>query len=196
LFIVLLTIPSWAGCGEAPAPQAPPQAAPPASAEAPAAPAASDPAPAATPEQPAPPPAPPKPGKEKIVGKWQFSFEGDPKAKADEAAKKKFPKEKDQAKRDAFVQKIADDAAGEWIEFGDGYYVSHTTPKGKDKVVLKVKYDIGSDDSTKIAMKPVGEDEVSKKQLKDVEFAITFTDDNTIAMVDPKKNMMMVFKRK
>ena len=140
-----------------------------------------------------PPPA--RPGKEKIVGQWQFSFEGDPKAKADEAAKKKFPKDKDQAKRDAFVQKIADEAALEWIEFADGYYVSHTTPKGKDKVILRIKYEIGSDDNTKVSLKPTGKDEISKKTVKEVEFAISFTDDNTIAFVDPKKGTL-VFKRK
>jgi hypothetical protein len=194
--VVLMTVPAWAACSEDPAPQPPPQ--PTAAATADPAPATAaptaDPAPPATAAE--PPPPPPKPGKEKIVGKWQFSFEGDPKAKADEAAKKKFPKDKDQAKRDAFVQKIADEAAGEWIEFADGYYVSHTTPKGKDKVVLKVKYDVASDDNTKVSLKPNGKDEISKKELKDVTFAVSFTDDNTIALVDAKKNMTLVFKRK
>jgi hypothetical protein len=194
--VALLTIPAWAACGEEPAAQPPPQpSAAPSAEPAPVA-ATAEPAPPPPPEPAPPPPPPPKPGKEKIVGKWQFSFEGDPKAKADEAAKKKFPKDKDQAKRDAFVQKIADDAAGEWIEFVDGAYVSHTTPKGKDKVVLRVKYEIGSDDNTKISMKPVGKDEISKKVPKDVVWAISFTDDNTIALVDPKKGMTLIFKRK
>jgi type IV secretory pathway VirB10-like protein len=194
--VALLTIPAWAACGEEPAAQPPPQpsAAPAVEPAPPPAVVTAEPTP--PPAEPAPPPAPPpKPGKEKIVGKWQFSFEGDPKAKAEEAAKKKFPKDKDQAKRDAFVQKIAEEAALEWIEFAEGHYVSHTTPKGKDKIILKVKYEIGSDDNTKIGMKPSGKDEISKKELKNVEWSITFTDDNTIAIVDPKKGTL-VFKRK
>src|SRR5262249_51031779 len=109
--------------------------------------------------------------------------------------KKKFPKEKDQPKRDAFLQKIADEAAGEWIEFADGYYVSHVTAKGKDKVILKIKYEVTKDESSKLTMKPAGKDEISKKELKD-EVSVAFTDENTIAMLDPKKKMTLVFKRK
>lgn len=194
--VVLLAAPAWlAACSETPPAEPPPQP-PPAPVQS-AEPAAAAPAVTAAPEvAPTPPPAPPKPGKEKIVGKWQFSFEGDPKAKADEDAKKKFPKDKDQAKRDAFIAKIADQAGGEWIEFVDGSYVSHVTDKGKDKIILKIKYEITKDDNTKISMKPTGKDEISKKELKIDEIAVSFTDDNTIAMVDPKKKMTLVFKRK
>ena len=162
------------------------------------APASAEPAPTVAPSASAavePPPAPAKPGKEKIVGAWQFSFEGEPKAKAEAEAKKKFPKDKDQAKRDAYLKKVEEEAAGEWIEFNDGHYVSHTTVKGKDKVVLKIKYDVTKDDNTALTMKPVGKDEISKKEIKD-EVTLTFVDDNTIHMVDPKKKMTLVFKRK
>ena len=194
---VLLIAPVWAGCGgETPsAEQAVQPPATPVTAEAQV-------APPPTAETVAPPPTaetppPPKPGKDRIVGKWQFSFEGDPKAKAEEAAKKKFPKDKDQAKRDAQLAKIADAAAGEWIEFADGYYVSHVTEKGKDKVILKVKYDVTKDDAGKISMKWTGKDEISKKEPKTKdEVAVTFTDDNTISLFAPDKQINLVFKRK
>jgi hypothetical protein len=194
--VVLLTVPAWIAACETPPADPPPQ---------PAATAPADPTPppvvTADPTPPAPavveaPPPPPKPGKEKIVGQWQFSFEGDPKDRADADAKKKFPKDKDQAKRDALVSKIAAEAAGEWIEFVDGYYVSHVTVKGKDKIIVKVKYDVAKDESSKISMKPTGKDEISKKPLKIDEVSVAFTDDNTIALADPQKKMTLVFKRK
>ena len=192
--MVLLTVPAWlAACADPPPAEPPPQPAAQPAPEPPAAPPTADVTP---PQPPAAPEPPPKPGKEKIVGKWQFSFEGDPKARAEDDAKKKFPKDKDQAKREAHLKKIADAASGEWIEFKDGYYVSHVTLKGKDKVVLKVKYDVSKDENTKLSMKPNGKDEISKKELpKDVEFAIGFADDNTIQLVDPKKGMTLTFKR-
>lgn len=196
--VVLLSIPAWiVACGpEAPTPELPQNAT--AAAEVAPPPTATA-AVTADPTPPTPPPVvapPPKPGKEKILGKWQFSFEGEPKAKAEEDAKKKFPKDKDQAKRDAFVQKVGEAAAGEWIEFEGGYYVSHTTDaKGKDKVVLKVKYDVTKDDSAAISMKAAGKDEISKKELKD-EVSVSFKDDNTISMFDAKKKMNLTFKRK
>jgi hypothetical protein len=196
LAVCFLALQLSACAGEEPPAQSPPPPATSANAEpTPAAPAttekaATEPAPAAAAPEP-----PPKPAKEKIVGKWQFSFEGDPKSKAQADAEKKFPKEKDQAKRDAFMQKIADEAAGEWIEFADGYYVSHVTVKGKDKVVFKVKYDVAGDDNTKLTLKPSGKDEISKKAAKD-ELAIAFNDDLTITVNDPKKKMALVFKKK
>lgn len=197
--VLVFAVPAWAvACAETPPPEVAPQ--PAATADATAAPTA-DPAPTAAPtaapaaDPPAAQAPPPKPGKERIVGKWQFSFEGEPKANAEAEAKKKFPKDKDQAKRDAHLKKIADEAAGEWIEFEGGYYISHTTPKGKDKVVAKIKYEVAKDDANALTMKPTGKDEVSKKELKD-EVSITFTDDNTIHMVDPRKKITLVFKRK
>lgn len=194
--VALMIVPVWlAACADPPAPEAPPQPTADHAAATTAAPTVAETAAPAPTPPPAPEP-PPKPGKERIVGKWQFAFEGDAKAKAEADAKKKFPKDKDEKKRDDFVKKVADEAAGEWIEFADGHYVSHVTAKGKDKVVLKVKYEITKDESGKVVMKPVGKDEISKKELKDVEFTVNITDDNTIALVDPKKNMTLVFKRK
>lgn len=159
-FVMLLTVSALAvACSDPPAVETPPQptsepapTAAPTAAEtaAPTATAAATAAPTATAAVEAPPP--PKPAKEKIVGKWQFSFEGEPKAKAEEAAKKKFPNDKDQAKRDAEIKKIEEAAAGEWIEFADGYYVSHVTEKGKDKVVAKMKYDVVKDESTSLTI--------------------------------------------
>lgn len=202
-FVMLLSVSALAvACGDPPPVETPPQptgepaaTAAPTAAEtaAPTATAAMTAAPTATAAVEAPPP--PKPAKEKIAGKWQFSFEGEPKAKAEEAAKKKFPKDADQAKRDAEVKKVEEAAAGEWIEFADGYYISHVTEKGKDKVVLKVKYDVVKDENTALTMKPNGKDEISKKELKD-EVTVTFKDDDTISMVDPGKKITLVFKRK
>ena len=93
------------------------------------------------------------------------------------------------------MKKVEEAAAGEWIEFADSFYVSHVTEKGKDKVVLKVKYDVVKDENTSLTMKPNGKDEISKKELKD-EVTVTFKDDDTISMVDPGKKITLVFKRK
>ena len=193
--VALMVVPGWA-CSETPPAEPPPQA--PAVTAEPA-----PPPPLSATAQVAPPPTaepvvappPPKPGKEKIQGAWAFSFEGDPKTKAEADAKKKFPKDKDQAKRDDMLKKVADAAAGEWIEFKDGYYISHTTVKDKDKVVLRVKFDFTKDDPSAVTLKPSGKDEISKKEIN-AEMTITFVDDNTISLVDPKKNMTLIFKRK
>src|SRR5262245_27787654 len=104
-FVMLMTVSAWGvACSDTPQVENPPQPSGTASAEpAPTATAMETAMPTAAPTT-APtatatatveaPPAP-KPGKEKIVGSWQFSFEGEPKAKAEEEGKKKFAKEKD-----------------------------------------------------------------------------------------------------
>jgi hypothetical protein len=143
------------------------------------------------------PPAPaPKPGKELIVGMWQFDFSGEPRAAAEAEAKKKAGK--DEKKLAALMKETEEAAAGEWIEFtADAMYISHITEKGKDKVILKVKYEITKDEKGTIVMKPAGKDEISKKEMpKDVEIPVTFKDDKTIEMKDPKKKMTLIFKRK
>jgi hypothetical protein len=201
-FVMLLTASALAAaCSDPPPAENAPQpvdtaaaTAAPVETAAPTATAAATAAPTATAAAMAPAP-PAKPGKEKIVGKWQFSFEGEPKAKAEEEGKKKFAKEKDTKKFDAYIKGIEESAAGEWIEFVDGFYVSHVTEKGKDKIVLKIKYDVSKDDNTSVTMKPNGKDEISKKELKD-EVTVTFKDDDTISMVDPGKKITLVFKRK
>jgi hypothetical protein len=206
-FVMLFAASAWAvACSDTPpadnAPQptgaATTEAAPPAdTGAAPAATpttAASAPPAATTAAVEAPPPA--KPAKDKIVGKWQFAFEGDPKTKAEEEAKKKFPKDADQAKRDAEIKKVEEAAAGEWIEFTADSYVSHVTEKGKDKVVLDAKYEIVKDENTSLTMKP-GKDKpkVGKLDPK-TEITVKFRDDNTIEMKDPVRNITLVFKRK
>ena len=206
--VLALTLSGWAmGCSDTPQADNPPQptgsatataaptametAAPTATAAVTAAPTASATAEAAT-----PPPAPPKAGKEKIIGKWQFSFEGEPKAKAEEEGKKKFAKEKDSKKFDAFMKAQEEAAAGEWIEFSADTYTSHVTEKGKDKVVLEVKYEIVKDDNTTLVTKP-GKDKpkVGKAQPAGTEITTTFKDDNTIEMMDPVKKIKLVFKK-
>ncbi|WP_170229420.1 hypothetical protein [Polyangium fumosum] len=169
---------------------------PPAETTPPPAPTAAAPAPEAAPA-PAPEPAPaPKPGKERIVGQWQFDLSGEPRAAAEAEAKKKAGK--DEKKYAALIKETEDAAAGEWIEFtADSMYVSHITEKGKDKVILKVKYEVAKDENGAIVMKPSGKDEISKKEMpKDLEIAVTFKDDKTIELKDPKKKMTLVFKRK
>ncbi len=156
----------------------------------------SEPAPTATPTaEPKPTPPAPKPAKERIQGKWQFSFEGEPKAKKEEELKKKFAKEKDTKKFDAEMKTVMDQAATEWIEFADGTYTSHVGDKGKDKVVMKVKYEVAKEDGNKLTLKGAGKDEISKKDMKE-EISVNLVDDNTLEMVDPKKKMTLVFKRK
>jgi hypothetical protein len=143
-------------------------------------------------------PAAPKPGKERIVGKWQFDFSGEPRAAAEADAKKKAGK--DDKKLAELMKEIEATAGGEWIEFTappEAQYISHITEKGKDKVILKVKYEVTKDENGTLVMKPAGKDEVSKKDLpKDLEIPVTFKDDNTIEMKDPKKKMTLIFKRK
>jgi hypothetical protein len=206
-FVMLFAASAWAvACSDTPPAENPPQGAPTTTAEA-TPPVDTGAAPTAAPSAAmtaapaassaaveAPPPA--KPGKDKIVGKWQFSFEGEPKAKAEEEAKKKFPKDADQAKRDAEVKKIEEVAAGEWIEFTADTYTSHVTEKGKDKVVLEVKYEVVKDDNTTLTTKP-GKDKpkVGKVDPK-MEITTKFRDDNTIEMKDPVKGITLVFKRK
>lgn len=191
------------GGGEVPQAETPPPPPPPAETTPPPAettpPATAAAAPAPTEAAPAPAPeaAPaPKPGKERIVGQWQFDFSGEPRAAAEADAKKKAGK--DEKKYAALMKEIEDAAAGEWIEFTtDSMYVSHVTEKGKDKVILKVKYDVAKDENGTVVMKPAGKDEISKKEMpKDLEITVMLKDDKTLELKDPKKKMTLVFKRK
>jgi len=191
------------GGGETPQADTPPQPpvdAKPAPTETTPPPATTEAAPAPT--QAAPTPAPeqaapaPKPGKERMVGQWQFDFSGEPRTAAEADAKKKAGK--DEKKFAALMKEYEDAAAGEWIEFtADSMYVSHITEKGKDKVILKVKYEVTKDEAGTVVMKPAGKDEISKKEMpKDLEITIMLKDDKTLEMKDPKKKMTLVFKRK
>lgn len=211
-FVLALTVSGWAvACSDTPQADNPPQ--PTGSATASAAPTAMEtaaptataavtaaPTATATAEAATPPPVV-KTGKEKIVGKWTFSFEGEPKAKAEEEAKKKFAKEKDAKKQEAAIAKhmkeVEDAAAGEWIEFTADTYISHVTEKGKDKVVYEGKFEIVKDDNTNFVTKP-GKDKpkVGKAPPAGTEITTTFKDDNTIEMMDPVKKIKLVFKRK
>lgn len=205
-FVLALTVSGWAvACSDTPQADNPPQPTGTATASAaptvmetaaPTATAAVTAAPTATAEAVTPPPVV-KTGKEKIVGKWQFSFEGEPKAKAEEEGKKKFAKEKDTKKFDAYMKGIEEAAAGEWVEFTADTYTSHVTEKGKDKVVFEGKFEIVKDDNTTLVAKP-GKDKpkVGKAPPAGTEITTTFKDDNTIEMMDPGKKMKLVFKRK
>lgn len=204
-FVLAFAVSGWAvACSDTPPADNPPQ--PTASATASAAPTAMEtaaptatataaPTATATAAEVTPPAPAPKPGKEKILGKWQFSFEGEPKAKIEEEGKKKFAKEKDTKKFDAWMKQHEDEAAGEWIEFTADTYTSHVTEKGKDKVVFEGKYEIVKDDNTTLVAKP-GKDKpkVGKIDPK-AEITTTFKDDNTIEMMDPVKKIKLVFKR-
>lgn len=193
-----------AACGGSTPPPEPPPSAPetPSEPAAPATPAPTDQAApaggdAAKPAEPAaaaPTPAP-KPAKEKIIGQWQFEFVGEPRTAAEAEAKKKAGK--DEKKYEQILKDIETAAKSEWIEFtADGYYVSHVADKdGKDKVIFKVKYEVAKEEGNTLTMKPVGKDEISKKEIK-AEVPVTFKDDNTIDMKDPSKKMTLTFKRK
>ena len=199
-FVMLLSVSALAvACGDPPPPENPPQpTAVPTAEPAPTAAVTAEPEPAPTATAVVEAPPPPKPAKERVVGTWTFSFEGDVKAKKEEELQKKFAKEKDEAKRAAKVEeelkKIEAEAAGEWVEFTDGYCVSHITEKGKDKVILKVKYEIVKEEADSVTMKAGGKPEVGKMDPK-MEVTVTLKDDNTLQMPDPKKGNL-IFKRK
>jgi hypothetical protein len=190
-----------AGCGEPATPEVAPQ--PSASpTDAPVAPPAmtSEVAPAptttATAEVAPPPAAPAKSAKDKWIGKFAQDFQGDVKDAFETDAKKKFAKEKDTKKHDDAMKKIVDALALNTIE---NTADTHTfTQKGK--VAHKIKFEVsGKDDPSMLTIK-LGKDEATKKDLKGLEVAITFTDDNTFSMKDPtakdpKKAQTVFFKR-
>jgi len=189
-----------AACGDPVTPEVPPQpsamptdvpAAPPSAmpevAPTPTAAVSADPAPAA---------APAKAAKEKWVGKFAQDFQGEVKDAFEADAKKKFAKEKDTKKHDDAMKKVVDALALNTIE---NTADTHTfTQKGK--VVHKIKFEVsGKDDPSMLTIK-LGKDEATKKDLKGLEVAITFTDDNTFSMKDPtakdpKKAQTFFFKR-
>jgi hypothetical protein len=197
-FVMLLSVSALAvACGDPQPAENPPQPTNVPTAEpAPTMTATAEPEPAPTAAVETPPP--PKPATERIAGTWTFSFEGDVKAKKEEELKKKYAKEKDEAKRAAKIEedlkKIEAEAGGEWVEFKDGHYVSHVTEKGKDKVVLKVKYAVVKEEANSVTMKADGKPEVGKMDPK-MEVTVTLTDDNTLQIPDPKKGNL-IFKRK
>jgi hypothetical protein len=175
-----------AACGgEAPPPETPPPP-PPAAPEPPAAPA--EPA-AAGPgaegpaggkkEEPAPAP---KAAKDKVQGKWGFDFSGEVRAKAEEDAKKKAgAADKDGKKFQELMKKEEDKHAKQHMEVsGDTWTVFDG-----DKPVMKVHYDIGKDEGSTLTIK-LGKDEVTKKDWKGQELVVSFKDDNTISVPDPK----------
>jgi plastocyanin len=182
------------GCDTPPA-EAPPQASGAPSAEpAPATSAAVEappPAVSAAPAEAPPPPA--KPAKDKFVGKFVQDFSGEVKETADAAAKKAAgKKDADNKKYNAAMDKAGAAVATNTLENTGDTFVW----KVKDKAAHTVGYTVSSkaDDPANLTIK-LGKD--GKKDLKGVEVAITFSDDNTFSMKDPfsKKPATLVFKR-
>jgi len=205
-FVMALTVSAWAvGCGDNQKVENPPQATTgpatmdtgPATTAAPATSsvaATTSSAPATSSETVAQPP-PVRPAKEKIVAKWQVTWDGDVRQKHEDEAKKKFAKEKDSKKSDAFLQKFKDEVAGEWIEFTADSLVWHKTEKGKDKVAIETKYKINKSDDTTLSASPDGKPKTGKVDAK-AEFAITFRDDSTIELKDPVSKETFVLTKK
>lgn len=148
----------------------------------------------ATAETPPPPPA--KQAKEKLVGKFTQSFEGDVKDAADAAAKKAAGKaDKDGKKYNAAMEKATK-------AFNDNASTVENTDKTltwslKGKPAHSVTIEIGSGDTGSVTIKLMKD---GKTDLKGREVAITFSDDDTFSMVDPfakdpKKAQKLVFKR-
>src|SRR5262245_30667547 len=176
---------AFAACGgEAPPPETPPP--PPPAAPEPAAggaePAAAG---AGAPEAAAPKkeeaPAP-KPGKDKIQGKWGFDFSGEVRAKAEEDAKKKAgANDKDGKKFQDLMKKEEEKRAKNHIELTADTLILYDG----EKPTAKIHYDVGNDAGSTLTIK-LGKDEVSKKDHKGKELTITFKDDNTISVPDLK----------
>ena len=186
-----------AACGgEAPPPETPPPP-PPAAPEPPAAsaepasagPGAEGPG-AGKKEEPAPAP---KPAKDKVQGKWGFDFSGEVRAKAEEEAKKKAgANDKDGKKFQDLMKKEEDKHAKQHMEVTADTW----TVFDGDKPVMKVKFEVGKDEGNTLTIK-MGKDEVTKKDYKGQELVVTFKDDNTISVPDPKdaKKPASSFKR-
>jgi hypothetical protein len=190
------------GCGGAEAENPPPTTPPPAPAQTDTAPAGVTPSPADTGTAQAPikkeePAAPaPKPLKERIVGVWQLDFSGDVKTTAETDAQKKAGK--DEKKLADLMKKAQETTAKDKLE---------TTSEAiiwwdGEKTVSKAKYEIVKEDpaTNTIIVKRVGKDEITKKDAPPAELSITFKDDNTIELRDPrekdqKKAKLLVYKK-
>jgi LysM repeat protein len=196
--LLALSTALMAGCGDPVTPEVPPQP----SAAVPEVPSA---IPSAVVDTPAPPasgtaeppvaPTPVKTAKEKFVGKFAQDFQGDVKDAFEATAKTKFAKEKDSKKHDAAMKAIVDGLAQTTIEnTGD----THTFSV-KGKPVHSIKFEIAKDEASALTIK-LGKDATTKKDLKNAEITITFTDDNTFSVKDPfakdpKKAQTLFFKR-
>jgi hypothetical protein len=191
---MLLTIPALVvACGSpAPVESPPAPAAAPAGTTAPAAVSAT---PTAAPAATAAAEAPrEKPVKEKIIGKWELLLKGDVLKKAFKEAAAKSPRSNEKHWWDEQRGRIAAEVAREWVELADGWFISHFTDKGSDKVVLKVKYEVVKEDGASVTIKPAGKPEVGQMDEK-AEITITLTEDDTIEMPDPTRGTL-IFGRK
>ncbi len=157
------------------------------------------PEPPAEPEE--PPPPPPPTATEVVTGgsTFMFSFaDSDVKAATEEACEKKA--KKDEKKKEACVQKVADAGAKEGIRFekdeeGGWWWVSFGEVKGKEKIFNKVKFSIAGEEGRTLKLKPEGKDK-GKRPMKKMpeELVIEVPDDTTVIMTDPKKGKL-VYKK-
>jgi hypothetical protein len=136
----------------------------------------------------------PKSLKERIVGVWVLDFSGDVKTTAEADAKKKAGK--DEKKLADLMKKAEETAAKEKVEStGDTMILWDG-----DKTTSKAKYEIVKEEGNTLTLKRVGKDEISKKDVAATEIVITFKDETTIELKDPKekdakKAKLLVFKK-
>jgi type IV secretory pathway VirB10-like protein len=198
--LVTLAAAVMAGCGDNPPADAPPQATAAPADTGSAAPAATDtppPAPTAT-AAPEPPPPPPKPAATKLTGNFTQDWSGDVKDAADAAAKKAAgAKDKDGKKYNAAMDK----ASKKFTDAGSTITINADTilwtVSGKTAHTIGYAVSGSKDDPSNTTIK-LGKD--GKKDLKGLEVAVSFSDDNTFTLVDPfaKKGatpLKLVFKR-
>lgn len=202
--LLLSTATALVACGEPAQPETPQGGTTTAATDAPSAtpPATTEPTPpppvtaTATATAETPPPPAPKPAKDKWVGKFAQDFSGEVKDAADVAAKKAAGKaDKDGKKYNAAMDKAQKAIADMVIE---NTADTHTF-SAKGKVAHKIKFTVAKDDASSLTIK-LGKDEATKKDLKDAELTITFSDDDTFSVKDPfakdpKKAQVLVFKR-
>jgi len=140
---------------------------------------------------------PSKPFKERVVGTWQFDFSGDRKAAVEAELKKKAGK--DDKKFAKLMKEAEDEAAKSYFEFTADSVASHIG----DKVLFKLKYAVVKEDDKTFVVKVTGKPEGTQKVAKDGQELvmvgekgmISFKDDDTMVMTDPKKGEL-VYKRK
>lgn len=119
--------------------------------------------------------------REKLVGTWALDFSGETRTTAETEAKKKAGK--DEKKLADLLKKAEETAAKQKFE-----NTADTIAAWEgDKAVSKAKYEVVKEEGNTITIKQTGKDEVSKKDAPATEIAITFKDDNTIELKDPKE---------
>jgi hypothetical protein len=139
----------------------------------------------------------PPPLRERVVGTWQFDLSGDRRVAVEAELHKKAGK--NEGRYAKLLKEAEDEAQASRFEIT----ADSVTSKIGEKILFRIKYQVVKEDKSALRIKIVGKPEGPQKGMKDGDEMvlagdagmISFKDNGTIVMNDPKKGAL-IFHRK